>query len=253
MILAPWLFLGCQTPSSSSRSDALWNIIHTQCLPNQERNKNPAPCEEVSFLKGTPHGYVILKDRNGPLQHLLMPTEKIKGIESVEILATDAPHYFYQAWLARSYLSKKYQSLIEDEDISLAVNSSYGRSQHQLHIHISCVRPDVKKKIHENSTYITARWSLLPNGLLGHAYFARRLSSEQFRTMNSFAMLAQDLPGAAKNMGSFGMALLAVRAGIDSEEFILLADQADLTKGDRASVEEIQDHRCPQLYPAKNM
>ena len=33
------------------------------------------------------------------------------------------------------------------DDISLAVNSVYGRSQNQLHIHIDCVRSDVRNAL----------------------------------------------------------------------------------------------------------
>jgi CDP-diacylglycerol pyrophosphatase len=62
----------------SGNPDALRKIVLQQCVPNQQQHQNPAPCAEVN-LKG---GYVLFKDRNGPLQYLLMPTYRINGTES---------------------------------------------------------------------------------------------------------------------------------------------------------------------------
>jgi len=41
---------------------------------------------------GLAHGTVMLKDRNGIAQYLLIPSAKISGIESPEILAEDEPN-----------------------------------------------------------------------------------------------------------------------------------------------------------------
>lgn len=54
----------------SGNPDALRKIVLQQCVPHQQQQQNPSPCAEVN-LKG---GYVLFKDRNGPLQYLLMPT-----------------------------------------------------------------------------------------------------------------------------------------------------------------------------------
>jgi CDP-diacylglycerol diphosphatase len=70
----------------SGNPDALRKIVLQQCVPNQQQHQNPAPCAEVN-LKG---GYVLFKDRNGPLQYLLMPTYRINGTESPLLLNPDA-------------------------------------------------------------------------------------------------------------------------------------------------------------------
>ncbi|XLM23387.1 CDP-diacylglycerol diphosphatase, partial [Chromobacterium piscinae] len=46
-------------------------------------------------------GVAVLKDRNGALQYLLIPTEKVSGIESPRLLGDDAPAYWREAWQAR--------------------------------------------------------------------------------------------------------------------------------------------------------
>ena len=74
--LAGWFWL------IPSNSNALWRIVSQQCLPNQQTHNNPAPCAQVDPQAG----FVVFKDRNGPLQYLLMPTAKITGIESPQVL-----------------------------------------------------------------------------------------------------------------------------------------------------------------------
>lgn len=63
---ALWIWV---TPPQSS---TLWRIVSQQCLPNQLAHNNPAPCAQVD----TQAGFVVFKDRNGPLQYLLMPSTK---------------------------------------------------------------------------------------------------------------------------------------------------------------------------------
>lgn len=72
-----------------SHADALWKIVSQQCVPHMEQEHNPQPCVEVD----TPAGFVVFKDKNGPLQYLLMPTAKISGIESPQLLAASSPNY----------------------------------------------------------------------------------------------------------------------------------------------------------------
>ena len=50
--------------------NALRHIVLDQCLPNQLQHRNPAPCAQVK----PDAGYVVFKDRTGPLQYLLVPT-----------------------------------------------------------------------------------------------------------------------------------------------------------------------------------
>src|SRR5699024_5965451 len=63
---------------TGEESDTLRKIVLEECLPNQQQNQNPSPCAEVKPNAG----YVVLKDLNGPLQYLLMPTYRINGTES---------------------------------------------------------------------------------------------------------------------------------------------------------------------------
>ena len=59
--------------------DALWRVVHEQCVPHERTADDPAPCAVVN--EGG--GYALLKDMIGPAQYLLIPTERISGIGSV--------------------------------------------------------------------------------------------------------------------------------------------------------------------------
>jgi CDP-diacylglycerol pyrophosphatase len=67
---------------NSSKRDVLRHIVLEQCVPNQRNNHLPAPCAQVDEQQG----FVVLKDMNGPLQYLLMPTARITGMESPALL-----------------------------------------------------------------------------------------------------------------------------------------------------------------------
>lgn len=247
--IIPLLILfGCQTQPVAKRSDALWNIVSNQCVPKKiQRQQPPAPCEEVSFVKGQEQGYVILKDLNGPLQYLLMPVAKITGVESPDVLVSNQPNYFYESWVARSYMIKKYGADIPQEEISLAVNSQLGRSQNHLHVHISCTRPDVKKIINDNLSKINSKWSDLGTDILNHKYRVIRISEADLKNRNIFSLVAEDIKDGVQNMNQYGIAMLAVKNKKKSYDFVVMTSRADLTKLNRGSVEEIQDHLCPQL------
>ena len=121
----------------SGNPDALRKIVLQQCVPNQQQHQNPAPCAEVN-LKG---GYVLFKDRNGPLQYLLMPTYRINGTESPLLLNPLTPNFFWQAWQGREIMSQHRGSAVSDDAVSLTINSRSGRTQNHFHIHISCRVP----------------------------------------------------------------------------------------------------------------
>ncbi|NWA74505.1 CDP-diacylglycerol diphosphatase [Serratia proteamaculans] len=233
--IAGALWIWVKPPQSS----ALWRIVSQQCLPNQQAHNNPAPCAQVDPQAG----FVVFKDRNGPLQYLLMPSARITGIESPEVLAATTPNFFEQAWQARHFMADKYGKAIDDANISLAINSAYGRTQNQLHIHISCLLPSVKTQLAQYPADYSEQWEPMPGGLLGHDYLVRRVTPEELQKQGAFRLLAEGVARAEGRMGSFGLAMTALPGG----DFLLLATERSLLPFTLASAEEIQDHDCQVL------
>lgn len=225
----------------ASNPNALWNIISKKCVPNQRSNGKPEPCAQVDEKQG----FVVLKDLNGPLQYLLMPSARITGMESPALLEPSTPNFFSQAWNARHFMADKYGKPIDDSNVSLAINSEYGRSQNQLHIHISCLLPEVKATLSKDGAQMGYNWQPLPETLLGHTYLARKVTPAELNQKGAFRILAEGVPDADKKMGHFGMAMVSLQNG----DFLLLASERNLLKLNNASAEEIQDHKCMLLDP----
>src|SRR6516165_6464782 len=92
--IRPVLFLGVASLAlpEPARADpnALWNIVHGQCVPHFEAGDGPKPCEEVDLEGGVAEGVAILKDIAGIAQMLAIPTRRITGIEDPQMLDPDA-------------------------------------------------------------------------------------------------------------------------------------------------------------------
>lgn len=222
-----WLWLQAGNPN------ALRQIVTEQCIPHQQ------PCAVVNLTGG----YVVFKDRNGPLQYLLMPTYKINGTESPLLLEANTPNFFWQAWSARRFMSERRGVPVPDEAVSLAINSRSGRSQNHFHIHISCLRSDIRALLNEHSARISSRWLPFPGGLRGHDYLARRVTENELVKRSPFLMLAEEVPDARAHMGRYALAMVKQADG----SFVLLATGRNLLMLNRASAEEIQDHECAIL------
>lgn len=218
--------------------------MHNLCVPNEEQRGNPAPCRLVDLRDGVQNGYVVLKDLAGASQFLLIPTARIPGIESPALLAPGTPNYFADAWRSRVYVERALHRTLPRDDISLAINSVPGRSQNQLHIHIDCIRADVRATLRRHEAAIPDRW--LPLGVLlaGHRYLAMRVEGADLDRVNPFKALADGVPGARDNMGQHTLVVAGAVFPNDRPGFILLDDHADPAAGNQASGEELQDHDC---------
>ena len=152
----PWFLLasavivaiaGVTTAHANADPNALWTIVHDQCVPDQQTSGNPAPCSRVDIGAGEQRGSAVLKDLVGATQFLLIPTERIPGIESPTLLQPGAPNFFAAAWEARSFVNARAGVDIPRDWMSLAINSAVARSQNQLHIQIDCVQADIREAV----------------------------------------------------------------------------------------------------------
>jgi CDP-diacylglycerol pyrophosphatase len=245
-LLAAALLLGatCLAPQGAEAADpnALWNIVHGKCVPERLRTGAPDPCAAVYIRHGVGSGYAVLKDLRGPAQYLLIPTSRISGIDSPAVLAPNAQNYFSQAWRQRRFVERRLHRTLPPEDTSLAINSAEGRSQNQLHIHIDCVRPDVRDSLQRQQAGIGRQWRPLAGRLLGHRYLAMRVEGDRLDA-NPFKLLASRLPHARARMGKYSLVVVGEKSARRRNGFLLLATRAD-GAGGAASGEELQDHAC---------
>ena len=128
---------------------ALWRIVHDACVPHVEAGERPKPCESVDLSNGVGEGVAILKDLVGVAQMLAIPTRRITGIEDPQMLEPDAPKVFSAAWNAKALVEARLQHPLPREEIAIAINSKWARSQDQLHLHIDCVANGVADALAE--------------------------------------------------------------------------------------------------------
>lgn len=239
-----WLLLGLLfVPANCQAADpsALWNIVNGQCVPHERETRDPAPCSAVDLADGVGKGYAVLKDINGIAQFLLIPTVRTSGIGDPAILAPDAPNYWDAAWRARYFVEERLQTGLPRDELALAINSSAGRTQDQLHIHIDCVRKDVHDALAANMDKVLGVRAPFPVPLAGHTYRAIRIAHETLDGVNPFRILADS---GVDDMNMHTLVLVGEVFSDDSAGFILLDDRANLIAGDRGVGEQLEDHTC---------
>ena len=222
--------------------DALWKIVHGQCAPHQAAALNPAPCAFVQEAGRGQLGYALLKDRTGETQYLLIPTDKVTGIEDAQLLKPGSETYLARAWAFRGLVFARLGHDLPDRDMSLAVNSVYGRSQNQLHIHIDCVRQDVRDALAQGQAAIGAELKPMSEPLAGHVYEAMAIPATGLERTNLFRRLARTVPRGA--MGRETLVVVGVILASGQPGFDVLVDHADRAAGDMGSGEDLQDHGC---------
>ena len=228
--------------------NALWNIVHGQCVVEEMKANNPSPCTEVDLHGDPDRGFAVLKDIVGKTQYLVIPTRRIAGIESPELLAPDAPNYWQDAWASRHYVVAAAAAPLTRDDIGLAVNSRFARSQTQLHIHIDCLKPEVKQTLQLHAAEIGATWAPLEIGPTDSHYNVRRLDGTEL-TADPFQLLADGIAGAREHMEGETLVVAGAIFGDGSEGFYLLSDSSNLASGHRAGGEQLLDHACALAKP----
>jgi CDP-diacylglycerol pyrophosphatase len=240
------LLAGVLLTPAGARADpsALWKIINGKCVPHEQAERDPAPCSSVNLSEGVDRGYAVLKDLDGVAQFLLIPTARISGIEDPKILEKSAPNYWDAAWRARYFVEDRAQTPLPRDGLALAINSPYGRTQDQLHIHIDCINPEVRRILAANLDKISAVWAPFPIKLAGQSYRAIRINHETLDGVNPFRILAEGDPSTGGDISKHTLVLVGETFADGSNGFVLLDDKANLSAGDRASGEELEDHAC---------
>ncbi len=234
--------LAAATLARAHDPDALWTIVHGRCVPDQQGHGSPVPCASVDLSHGEGAGSAVLKDIKGDTQYLLIPTKRITGIESPSVLAADAPNYFAEAWAATALVDARLHRTLPRDDFALAINSEDGRSQNQMHIHVDCIRPDIRAALDQVPADLDGQWRPLPTRLGGHRYRALWLPGGT-PGANPFRLLAASLADPAAEMGHHTLVLVGgTRNG--QPGFVLLDGMSEPLSLVFGSGEELEDHAC---------
>lgn len=250
-------------PAQAGPDPTLLYQLAQSCLWAQRNGQKP-DCEVVGRDGAGDYAYVIKKDIAGDWQYLLLPTARVTGIEVAALQDPAGPNYFAYAWEATSLVSQHRGVEVPRQDLSLAVNSATGRSQHQLHIHIDCVRLDVRQALHAHAGEITskwlsiadAKWPELATVFGGHHYQVRWVDGPSLQGVNLFKLVADRDTDTGGTMGLQTIVVVGGPARSHIPGFYVLTDKTHINWGkadpladDPASGEELMgDHmKCPAL------
>jgi CDP-diacylglycerol pyrophosphatase len=222
--------------SRSADHDALWKIVHDQCVPDQTSHHDPGPCASVDLTER----WAVLKDISGKTQFLLIPTDRVTGIEDPQILASNAPNYWKAAWDAGRFVQQLAPSALTSDEISLAINAAGARSQNQLHIHVDCIRSDVRDALRAMQAQIGPTWTRTMIG--GQDYQVRSVSMDELDHENLFALVATHL-ATDQAMDQETMVLIGVALPDGKSGFDLLVGRMGVG-GNSGGGEVLQDHGC---------
>jgi CDP-diacylglycerol pyrophosphatase len=209
-----------------SPPDTLWTLA--ECCAKSLKS-NPS-----CLVYDNKDKYVIIKDNNPkkPVAYLLMPSIKVTGIEDPQISKAPVVAFWEYAWKqSQTYLKPPAKA-------ALAINSVHGRDQNQLHIHISCVQPEVKKALDGATIGVfpakPVALQLPPHNNTYEVVKVTSLDGKQ----SPFLVIQED-PRAKAHMGSQSIAVVGTAKA--NEYFVL---NTYYHGGNPGTAEELLDQTC---------
>jgi CDP-diacylglycerol pyrophosphatase len=169
---------------------------------------------------------------------LVSPTAKIQGLESEELRSAEAPNLWLCAWKERNRLNALTGQHLSSNRIIMAVNSKATRSQDQLHLHLACVKRDVRGFFELQAIPQTGTWSSVHIDTLNANFFVKRLPADGLK-QNVFRIVLNELPAPFQSRDQQLVAVVA-SSNKNSNGFILLVSF------DSTSAENLMDHTCQE-------
>jgi CDP-diacylglycerol pyrophosphatase len=220
-------------PSRAANPDILWNIVHGKCV------FAVAPCDLVDAAEH----FALLKDIDGVAQYLLIPTDKITGVEDPALLKPETPNFFADAWAHRDAMQAKLPHPIPRASISLVVNAQTARSQNQLHIHIDCLSAAARDALQRAASKVGPDWAPLDEPVAGHTFLARRVDGETLGDFKPFLAVAATVSNPSADMARQNVVVVGADFS-NGPGFIVLTDKAPAIPMGFGGGEDVQDHTC---------
>jgi CDP-diacylglycerol pyrophosphatase len=220
---------------SHADRNILWRKVNSGCIPGYISKNTYQPCSLVDMNKKN----VIYKVDNDKYQYLLLPTDKVTGVEDDKLQRDGTPNYLYDAWLAKTFLTERLGKPIKERFISLTLNSKNARSQDQFHIHISCLSSganEILSKIPESK--MNSTWSKEQITIPPYSFYYRKVSLNELIHDNLFQSVSDKVKQEKGSLESTGVAMV----NITPNSFIMLVGIGTSANG--VSAELIQDHEC---------
>ena len=213
------------------RPNSLWSLAQC-CSRNLHSNSG---CRAYDATDE----YIMLKDNSPtkPAAYLIIPSIRVTGIDDKQIFLPPVVDFWEYGWQQAQILVKK-----PTDDIALAINSVYGRTQNQLHIHIACVLPAVARSLAAQAGNIgtnPATPAQFPLGPAAHMY--RVIKTTALTGSKSPFNLVAAMPGVRGEMADQSIAVIG--SNTPGSYYVLDTEAHGSNPG---AAEELLDQTCRQ-------
>ena len=239
-------FAGAPAIATAGERGLLWRVVQA-CIAAHSLSGSPFPCLDVETSEGLQRGFAVVRAPFETSHIIVTPTVRTVGIEAASLRTPGAPNLFAEAWSARRFVAEALPRQPTREDLAMAVNSRLGRSQDQLHIHVDCLRPDVRASLDRQVGKLRqGSWSELALSPRAPRYAATLLDEPAFARANivTLAQAGLDLPVDEMDGLTVAVAPVTSRSGAG---FAVLARQRIAHSRDDAHGESLLDHSCAIL------
>ncbi len=225
----------------------LWRVIQA-CLADHRVTGAAFPCLSVDLGNDPSRGTVVVRAPFEASHIIVTPAVRTVGIEAPALRASTAPNYFADAWNARRFVSDALPRQPKREDLGMAVNSRVGRSQDQLHIHVDCLRPDIRASLDRQlGSLRQGAWSALTLTPRTPRYAVTLLDEAAFPRANIVALAQRGLELSTAEMDGLTVVVAPVVLH-DAPGFAVLARHRIPHSRDEAHGEALLDHGCAILH-----
>ena len=244
LVVAMAMVLG--DPVSSRSRGLLWRVVEA-CVLDHNVTGLALPCLFVETGDDAARGYAVIRSPLERVHVIVTPTFRTIGIEAPRLRGPDAPNYFNDAWSARRFVAAALPRPPDRADFALAVNSRFGRSQDQLHIHVACIRREITDTLAALAPKLRdgawTRIKVLPRAPL---YWARFVPGDDLAKVNVFDEVASGLSVPASGMDEMTIVVVGMDAATDHSDggFAILARKRIPHSNDEAHGEALIDHDC---------
>lgn len=138
---------------------ALWAVVN-MCVANHRITGSAWPC---LTREATPGGreIVVLQAPLEPGHILVVPTQRIAGLESPELAGEPGIDYLEAAWRLRDRAAAHVGGGGGWSDFGVAINGPWQRTQKQLHVHVECLFPRAAVALASMRTIPAGPWVAL--------------------------------------------------------------------------------------------
>jgi len=241
-LVATCLIVGLIAFGGGVERHVLWPVVGA-CIADYRATGASFPCLAVDLSGGVDRGAVVLRPPIGPPDTILSPTRKVVGIEDPWLQSPAAPNYFAAALRARWLVSGPKGQAPRMGDIALAANSRFARTQDQLHIHIGCAAPRIRRALRLAAGSLkVGEWTQFGPLAADATLWAMPTGQSDLAQIEPFRLAAQRFAG--EDLGRLTIAVVGTR-GTDRDELTLLvAEDAGSADGPQFSAEDVVDSRC---------